>query len=128
METIKQTILCVDDNEDSLELLTYIFEQDGFEVKTCDSLEGCLPLIRQKDFVAVILDNRFENETSLEVCKEIRLLKPQTPIIYYSAEVRQPEIDQAIEAGASIYLKKPDDFDKLIETVSRLIQGTLTEV
>lgn len=61
MVTIKQTILCIDDNEDSLELFTYIFEQEGFEVETCDSLEGCLSLIREKDFATVILDNWFQN-------------------------------------------------------------------
>jgi len=124
MKAIRPTILCIDDNEDSLEILTIIFGHEGFDVKTCNYLENCIPLILQNDFRAIILDNWFESGTSLEICREIRSLKPNIPIIYYSAEARPIEIAKAIEAGANAYLTKPDGLDKLTETVNRLVPGS----
>jgi DNA-binding response OmpR family regulator len=128
MQLIKQSILCVDDDEDSLELLTIIFEQEGFDVKSCNSLEDCLPLIYENDFTAIILDNWFSGGTSLEVCRKIRSFNSTIPIIYYSAEVRETEIKKALATGATAYLMKPDDFDEITETVSQLIQAKQAKV
>ena len=128
MQQIKPTVLCVDDHEDSLELLEIIFEMEGFEVKTCDSLENCLQLIYETEFSAIVMDQRFGRETSLELCSKIRAHYPSMPIIYYSAEVRKTEIEKTFEAGATAYLTKPDDFGNLTETVKKFVQLTQSEV
>lgn len=52
-------LLCVDDNKDNLELMTFIFEEKGFQVIVCDSLPEGLAQPRQNQFAAIILDNRF---------------------------------------------------------------------
>ncbi|MCA1626199.1 MAG: response regulator [Acidobacteria bacterium] len=122
MKLSKQTILCVDDNKDNLDLITFVFQSEGFEVTACDSLEDCLSHVRQKHFEAIILDNRFGDETSVEVCEEIRAFNPHTPIVFYSGEARQREIDKALNACADAYLVKPIGFDTLSETVNKLIQ------
>jgi DNA-binding response OmpR family regulator len=95
---------------------------NDFVVTTCDLLADCLPLIYKNDYSAIILDNRFGSETCLEVCRAIRSLKQNIPIIYYSAEAREKEIEKAIKAGASLYLTKPDNFDALIESTKHLIE------
>jgi CheY-like chemotaxis protein len=128
MEQSKYTILCVDDNQDNLDLIKFVFEQKGFAAVACDSLDECLFRIRQNRFDAIILDNRFGNATSLEICEEIRIYNPHTPIIFYSGEARPAEIEKALKAGANAYLVKPNDFDKLTETVVRYIQATQSEV
>jgi len=128
METNKPSILCVDDNEDNLELLEIIFREKNFEVKSCNSIDNCLPLIYEGNFTAIILDNWFANKTSIEVCQQIRRFDPTIPIIYYSAEVRETEIVKALQAGATAYLTKPCDFVNLTETVNRYIQLTRFKV
>jgi DNA-binding response OmpR family regulator len=124
MEAIKKSILCVDDNEDSRELLIYFFEEKGFDVTACGTLEECLSEARKKTFSAVIMDNHFGSITSLEVCREIRSFNPTTPIIFYSGEARQSEINKALEAGADKYLVKPLGLSELVESVERLIEQT----
>lgn len=121
MESSKQTILCVDDDKDSLELITFLFEVEGYEVTACNSLEDCLEQVRNNHFTAIILDNRFGNESSLEACDEIRSHNPDTPIVFYSGEARQAEVDKAMEECADVYLVKPTGFDVLTETVKKLI-------
>jgi DNA-binding response OmpR family regulator len=122
MKSAKRTILCIDENEDNLELLTVTFEQEGFQVTTCRSLEECLAHARRNEFSAIILDNRLGNRTSLDVCREISEISPQTPIIFCSGEARTTEIAKAIEAGGDRYFVKPVDFDKLVEAVKELIE------
>ncbi len=126
MEQSKQTVLCVDDNEDNCELVTFIFEQKGFEVTACQSIEECSIQIRKKKFSAIVLDNRFGDTTSLEVCREIRGFDSRVPIVFYSGEARPKEIEKALAAGANAYLIKPNDFGKLTDTVIGFI-GAQTE-
>jgi DNA-binding response OmpR family regulator len=85
-------------------------------------LEECLSEARGNDFSAIILDNRFGNGTSLDVCLEISSFAPDTPIIFCSGEARKAEIAKAIEAGGDKYFVKPVDFNKLAETVKELIE------
>lgn len=121
MKTTKPTILCVDDNKDNLELLAFIFEDRGFEVITCTSLEDCLSQTRQNQFSAIILDNRFGEESSLEACQEIREENPTIPIIFYSGEAREAEIQKALDACGDAYLVKPLDLEKLPDVTDKLI-------
>jgi DNA-binding response OmpR family regulator len=122
MNQSKRSILCVDENTDNLELLAITFEREGFDVTSCRSLDECLVLARRKDFSAIILDNRFGDENSLDVCREINSFAPETPIVFCSGEARKAEIAKAIEAGGDKYFVKPVDFDKLAVAVKELIE------
>lgn len=122
MKSAARSILCVDENKDNLELLTITFEQEGFTVTTCQSLDECLTEARLNEFSAIILDNRIGDRTSLDVCREISDFSPDTPIIFCSGEARKTEIEKAIEAGGVRYFVKPVDFDKLANAVKELIE------
>jgi len=122
MEQSKQTIFVCDDNTDSCELIKMVFQLEGYKVTSCDNLQDCLSLARQNNFEAIILDNRFGQVSSLEACREIRGFNQTIPIIFYSGESRQSEIDKALKAGANAYLVKPNDFERLTKTVISLIK------
>jgi CheY-like chemotaxis protein len=126
MESSKSSILCVDGNEDSREILTYLFEARGFEVTACETLAECLEQAGKNSFSVIILDYRFGDGTGLDACREIRSQNPHTPIIFYSGEARETEIRKALEAGATEYFVKPLGLDKLIEMVGDLTQKTET--
>lgn len=128
MSKNKHSILCVEDDKDNSDLLTYLFESEGFEVTTCDTVEECLKHTLQKKFDAIILDNRLGHTTTLGACQEIRENDPNVPIIYYSGESRPKEIEKALADCAVAYLVKPDDFEKLVPTINRLIQETVAQV
>jgi DNA-binding response OmpR family regulator len=128
MQDSKYTVLCVDDDKDNLDLLTFVFEHENFEVFACDSLEECLEHAESKKLDAIILDNRFGNESSLEVCEKIRRFNPDIPIVFYSGEAREIEIEKVLNACADAYLVKPNDFNKLTTTVVELIEGNQAAV
>jgi DNA-binding response OmpR family regulator len=115
-------ILCIEDDEDTCNLVTFVFEQEGYKVEAC-SRTDCLKLIHEEKFAAVILDNYFIETSGVSICQELRSFDKTTPVIFFSGESRQSEIDKALAAGANVYLVKPNDFQKLVPTAIRLIEG-----
>lgn len=123
MKPAKIPILCVEDNKDNLEMMTFLFESHNFNVTACDSIKDCLSEIRRNRFSAIILDNHFGNRSSVEVCDEIRSFHSDAPIIFYTGEARESEKQKALEKCADAYLVKPNDLEILIETVTKLIEN-----
>lgn len=115
------TILCIEDDEDTCNLVTFVFEQEGCKVEACSETE-CLKLLREEKFSAIILDNYFIEISGVEICQELRSFDKTTPVIFFSGESRQTEIDKALAAGANTYLVKPNDFEKLVPTTIKLIE------
>lgn len=121
MKEIKSKILCIEDDEDTCDLVTFVFNQAGYEIKSCSQTD-CLEHIHEDKFLAIILDNYFDGLSGINICEEIRSFDQTTPIIFLSGEARQAEIDKAMAAGANAYLIKPTDFEKLVPTAIKCIE------
>lgn len=121
MTAAKKSILLVDDDKDGREVLTLLFENKGYKVTACETLEDCLREARKKNFSAIVLDNYFKNGDSYAVCREIRSFNPKTPILFYSGEARKEEIEKAFAAGATEYLVKPLGIIELPNVVDKLL-------
>lgn len=115
-----KTILCVEDDRDSCQLLKFLLENEGYKVKACQTSEEALETAKQGNFSAIILDYYLPNISGVEICQEIRTYDQETPIIFYSGAAYPKDKKAALSAGAQTYLVKPDDFDKIVETISRL--------
>ena len=124
----KRSILCVEDDKDNSDLITFLFESEGFAVTTCSTVEECLEHALNNSFDAIILDNRLGHTTTIGACQEIRKHDPDVPIIYYSGEARPKEIEKALEDCVVAYLVKPDDFEKLVPTIVELIEKTAARI
>ncbi|MCU1290647.1 MAG: DNA-binding response regulator [Acidobacteria bacterium] len=114
-------ILCIDDDNDTCELVKFVLEQKGLPVTACNTADEGLLYARKGTFSLIILDNRFHMLSGIEVCERIREFDKETPVVFFTGESRQTEIDKAMSAGATAYLIKPNDFEKLAETVLNLI-------
>ncbi|HYP29064.1 MAG TPA: response regulator [Blastocatellia bacterium] len=121
---MKQTgkrILCVEDDEDSRELMSLFLGSEGYEVVSANSAAEALMVAEGGGFVLYILDNWFVRGSGLELCRQIRAFDPHTPILFYSGAGYEADIEEAMRAGAQGYLVKPTEFNVIIETVKRLI-------
>ncbi len=118
----KLKILCIEDDKDTCELITFVFKQACYEVKTCSQLD-CLELIHKEKFSAIILDNHFIEKSGVDICQELRSFDQATPVVFFSGEARETEIDKALTAGANAYLVKPNDFEKLVPTTIKLTEA-----
>jgi len=101
-------ILLIEDDEALRQTLTIALEAEGFSVvSTVDGRQGLeLGLKEKTDLIA--LDMVLPSLGGLEVCRELREKKVQTPIIMLSG-IKKEEVDKVLglELGADDYLLKP---------------------
>lgn len=112
-------VLIVDDDANSVALLTYTLELEGFEVAQAEDGNSALALIQQESPDLVVLDVMLPDLSGVEVCRRIRdeLQLPDLKVIMLSAKADLIEQDRGLDAGADAYLTKPAEPDLVIRTV-----------
>lgn len=117
MQTSMLRILCVDEDADTCFMLTMLLRHSRIEVTSAGSLAKGLEMAKVGGFDLLLLDHRFIAGTGLELCRQIREFDRRTPIIFFTALASERERQRSLEAGAQAYLIKPDDLDKLADTI-----------
>lgn len=120
MSEIKCRILCVDDHEDTPEMLKLLLAQSDYEVHGAHSIEQAMQLARTHEFDLYVLDKRLPDGTGLELCAQLNRLTPGVPCIFYSGDAYEIHRQEAMAAGADAYVPKPD-VEALIEAVHKLL-------
>lgn len=119
--TYSKTILCVENDRDSYELLRFMLEMEDFQVVTCDSSEEGLKLALQNAFAAIVLETRLADMSGVEICSQIRARNQKTPIVFYTASAYPKDRAAGLAAGANDYLVKPNDLERIAGTIKGLI-------
>ena len=118
------TILYVEDDEDTRELVTYLLARSNYKVVPAKSYDDALLLAQANQFDLYLIDNWMSGGSGIDLCKKLREFNPWTPILFYSGAAYEHDKQEAFAVGAQAYLVKPADNDELIEEVSRLISET----
>lgn len=111
-----KTILCVNRNTDAWDVLTATFP--GLKFTFTDSVATSLDLIYSRDFDLYLLDER---SSGIELCRLIRAVDANTPILVLSPAGHTPDQTAAFAAGASWYLDMPRDRCLLESAVMSLL-------
>ncbi len=112
-------ILVVDDEEDLRETIAEFLTEQGYSVLTaCDGLAAKKVLITQK-IDLVLTDIRMPNMNGVDLLKFSRAL-PDAPKVIVASGFSDYSRDDIERLGASAYLTKPFDLDKLLTTVKGL--------
>ncbi len=119
----KRRILCAEPNEDTCFLITTMFARQGHEVVPAKSVHECLELVAGERFDLYMLDDDYIDGTSVELCRQLRRLTPETPVLFFSAQAFSRDRERAMAAGARAYLVKPDDLFEIVQTVNSILSG-----
>ena len=84
----KRTILCVDDNEQSLSIRKVMLETRGYRVIACNSGEEALEVFKRGGVDLVLTDLVMPGVDGSKLIDAIKTLSPQTPAILLSGKVR----------------------------------------
>jgi DNA-binding response OmpR family regulator len=110
-------ILIVEDEVGIVQFLQQGLEEEGYQVTSAfDGVQG-LELIQQHHFDLILLDWMLPKMTGLDLCKAIRKIDVDTPILFLTARDTVRETIEGIKAGANDYIKKPFSFEELIERI-----------
>lgn len=114
------TILYVEDYKLLLLYVKDMLEEQGWQVETCQDGMRALEIIESGSLYDVlILDNSLPGLSGLELVRRARCLthRRRTPIIMLPAN---DSARAALSAGAEAFLKKPEDVNAIVKTITRL--------
>ncbi len=118
-----KTILAVDDSASIRQMVSFTLKSAGYEViEAVDGMDG-LEKAKSKSVNLILTDQNMPRMDGLTLIKNLRAL-PQyaaTPILMLTTESSDAMKSQGRAAGATGWLVKPFDPQKLIEVVRKVI-------
>ena len=115
-DTMKKTVLIVDDEKPIVDILVYNLQKEGYNTLEANDGEEAIRIAFDKKPDLILLDIMLPKIDGLTVCKKIRNFLDM-PIIMISA--KDEEIDKilGLELGADDYITKPFSVRELIARV-----------
>lgn len=120
MSEPKCRILYVDDHEDSAEMFRLLVSSPDYFVQTAQTVAEALELAKSRGFDLYVLDKRLPDGSGMDLCIMLNALTPGVPCIFYTGDAYEIHRQQAIIAGATAYVPKPD-VEALIDTVHKVL-------
>ncbi|GIV44711.1 MAG: DNA-binding response regulator [Bacteroidia bacterium] len=115
-------ILIIEDDQRVAELIQRGLEEQGFAPTLAfDGLSG-KKLALQNHYDLIITDIILPKMDGLDLCKQIREYKPNTPIIMLSALGTTDNKVEGFDAGADDYLVKPFEMRELLVRIRALMK------
>jgi len=115
-----KTVLIVEDDIDTLDLMEFILQDNGYAVVKANKKVNIEDVIAINPHLAII-DFLLPLGFGTELCLEIKTnpLTNHIPVILYSASNDIKEL--ALTSCADAYMAKPFDIDELVDLVSAMV-------
>ncbi len=118
-------ILCVDDNDTNLYMISAIISRAGFEVSTAKDGESGIAAIKAERPDLILMDVQMPGIDGFEATRQIKA-DPATrdiPVITLSAHEREDKEQEIRDSGCDAYLTKPIDVQALLIETHRLLEA-----
>ena len=113
-------VLYVEDNCDSFEMLKVLLGLSRIELECAPSIGEALTRAGAERFDLYLLDSELPDGSGLSLCRTLRAVDPQIPVLFYSGSARPEEIERGMAAGAAGYITKPNS-DHLAVAIIQLV-------
>lgn len=120
-------ILVVDDHPIVRQGLERLLESepDLQIVAGTDTADGALQLIDHQPFGLVILDIGLRQGSGLDVIGQIRVRRPDLPILVFSMHQERFYAERVVRSGAQGYVMKQGDPGEIVPAIRRILGGDL---
>ena len=120
---MKGKILVVDDEFSIRELFSDVFTEADYKVITAEGGTEALKILQLEDVDVIFLDLKLFGMNGIELCRQIRKVKPISIIYAITGWGPLFEIEECREAGFDDYFEKPLDMDMLLRLVAEALPG-----
>jgi DNA-binding response OmpR family regulator len=115
------SIFIVDDEPILRQTLSAILQRKGYQVSTAASIQEASQILAKGGFDLVFLDLKMPGGGGMELLPEIRKQYPEMPVVILTAHATLDSAMGAVRMGASDYLLKPIDPERLLERVGEIL-------
>ncbi|HYP77553.1 MAG TPA: response regulator transcription factor [Polyangiaceae bacterium] len=124
----QETILLVEDEFDTRELLGRALERAGYRALTADSAAAALELSRAANRIDLVVTDVVlgrEARGGLELMTALRREGVRAPVVIITAFADVEKLKIALNEGAAHFLEKPFRAPKLLEVIERVLKNSL---
>jgi DNA-binding NtrC family response regulator len=122
MKTRAVSIVLIDDNVGSLELLSVALEQEGVKILTADDPHKGLELIYQNNPQIVLTDLVMPGLSGMDVLDAVMKFDPTIDVLLMTAHYSTESAVEAIKRGACDYLNKPVSIGAVQQRIAPLLK------
>lgn len=115
-------VLVVDDSPESLGMLSVALNTHGYTALVALDGVQALAIAEKVQPDVILLDAVMPEMDGFETCQKLKLLLPQTPIIFMTGLSDSEDIVRGFDAGAIDYVTKPIAPDEVIARIKSHIQ------
>ena len=119
----KINILWTDDEIDLLKPHILFLQEKGYEVKTANSGDSALELIKQQHFDIVFLDENMPGLSGLETLNRIKNIKSDLPVVMITKSEEEHLMEDAIGSKISDYLIKPVKPNQILLSLKKILDN-----
>ncbi|HXG67443.1 MAG TPA: PAS domain S-box protein [Blastocatellia bacterium] len=117
-------VLVVDDDVETLSMISAMLEPHGVEVVTSASVAAAFASLRQRRPDVLVSDIAMPEEDGYALIRKVRSLDPQeggdVPAVALTAHVRIEDRARALSAGYEMFVPKPVDVTELLSAIATL--------
>lgn len=120
------SILIVEDEKKLSDILKQALKAQRFAIDVTDNGETAVEKAKKNAYSMILLDIRLPKKDGFTVCREIRKLQIQTPIIMLTALGSTEDRIAGLDAGADDYLIKPFSLEELFARIRAVMRRRRT--
>jgi len=115
-------ILVVEDQKKTAQFIRKGLVEQGYAVDIVDNGQEAENSAELHSYDLIILDVMLPGQNGMEVCRNLRHLKVQAPILMLTALTGTEDKVRGLDSGADDYLGKPFEFNELLARVRALVR------
>lgn len=119
-------VLCVEDDADFCEIISFVLTPDGYEVVLAHTLAEAQAKATEAKVDLYLIDQRLPDGEGIELCRTLRARNPRVPILICTGDARDAVREAALAAGATHFVTKPVDPIFLAKLVRDSIAAAVT--
>ena len=122
---MKQSVAIIEDEPFIIEALTFLLQNEGFDVAAISDGAKALDFIRNTEPNLIILDIMLPNVSGMKILEDIRALDEisHLPVLMLTAKGQKKDRRAAEDAGVSKFMTKPFDNEELIKHVKQMLNS-----
>jgi DNA-binding response OmpR family regulator len=118
-------VLVVEDERRLANFISRALRENSYAVDMADNGEQALEMASLVSYDAILLDIRLPGLDGIQVCRELRHSRIDTPILMLTARTLVEHRVEGLDAGADDYLMKPFALAELLARVRALVRRRL---